>query len=57
MVWFFGQPTAGKSWSADFCAHYHDWIHIDGDEEFMRMNPKKHDVWGEIMNYFENYVR
>jgi len=31
---------------------------VDGDEELMRMNPKTHDaVWGEIINYFENYVK
>jgi len=54
IVWFFGPPTAGKSWSADFCAKYHGWNHIDGDEELMRMNPKTFTtVWKGCMIQFE----
>jgi adenylate kinase family enzyme len=45
IVWFFGCPTAGKSWSADFCAKYHDWIHIDGDEEVKKMDPENYKAW------------
>jgi hypothetical protein len=42
---FFGKPTAGKSWSADFVAKYHGWVHLDGDEEIMRYNPATYDIW------------
>lgn len=50
---FFGKPTAGKSWSADFVAKYHGWVHLDGDEEIMRMNPVTYDIWTSAYKYFE----
>jgi adenylylsulfate kinase-like enzyme len=31
IVWFFGIPTAGKSWTADFLEKYHGWVQVDGD--------------------------
>ena len=52
-VWFMGCPTAGKSWSADFCAKYHDWIHIDGDHMLRRNDPKKVDTWDGIFDTFD----
>ena len=57
VVWFFGYPTAGKSWSADFCAVHHDWIHVDGDEELMRSNPKTHAIWNKIHSCYEDYLQ
>ena len=57
VVWFFGFPTAGKSWSADFCAVHHDWIHVDGDEELMRSNPKTYATWKDLMSVFEDYLQ
>ena len=53
VVWFFGVPTAGKSWSADFCAKYHDWIHIDGDEELMRQKPENAFMIGKMVQSYE----
>ena len=56
VVWFFGVPTAGKSWSADFCAKYHDWIHIDGDEELMRQKPKNVFMIGNMVSTFDDIL-
>jgi hypothetical protein len=53
VFWFFGVPTAGKSWSADFCATYHDWIHLDGDEKLMRGHPDHSVMVGNLFNAFE----
>jgi hypothetical protein len=50
---FFGKPTAGKSWSADFVAKYHGWVHVDGDEEIMRSNPATYEIWTSAFKYFE----
>ena len=52
-VWFMGCAASGKSWSADFCGKYHDWIHIDGDHELTRTDPKKVDMWDGICDTFE----
>jgi shikimate kinase len=56
MVWFFGMPTAGKSWSADFCAKYNDWIHVDGDEVLMRQDPETVDIWKTFFTYYEDII-
>eukprot|EP00927_Polykrikos_kofoidii_P047567 TRINITY_DN41792_c0_g1_i1.p1 TRINITY_DN41792_c0_g1~~TRINITY_DN41792_c0_g1_i1.p1 ORF type:complete len:304 (+),score=46.00 TRINITY_DN41792_c0_g1_i1:44-913(+) len=38
LIWLSGPPTAGKTWLGDFLAHYHGWLHVDGDADATRFS-------------------
>ena len=36
--------------------HY-NWIHIDGDEDLMRLDPKRHHAWKDLFTCFEDHIQ